>query len=402
MHALLPLGLLISAGATLLFLPLDLLAGDRRWSFHTSVNLIFVAIYLLAWWRTRRRWSYFVALGLCLVSTAQIFFSIHGHTGPQLGLQMFFLLFAFLPFLLLPRRQWPLMVLLSCFNLLVFVWTHFGLDPSRFPAYEDWIPRIVPILTTLASFLIFIVLVVYFQILAQRREEALLEANRTQDYLFSLVGHDLRGPVGGLKEGLVFLEKNAATMDHAEFQSFLHSLRLTGENVYSLLENLLLWASQAKGRISFHPVAQEWKDLVSQAVFLWQDEAKRRGVDILVEVPPNTVVVCDSEMMSTVLRNLLSNAVKFSPSGSHIIMRSQVVNKRLQCVVVDQGIGMDEATRLSLFDEAKRPRRLGVRGERGTGLGLLLVKEFVKRHGGTVTVESEVGKGTSFTLELPA
>ena len=294
------------------------------------------------------------------------------------------------------------MVLLSCFNLLVFVWTHFGLNPSLFPAYEDWIPRVVPILTTLASFLIFIVLVVYFQILAQRREKALLEANRTQDYLFSLVGHDLRGPVGGLKEGLVFLEKNATTMDPAEFQSFLHSLRLTGENVYSLLENLLLWASQTQSRIPFHPVAQEWKDLVSQAVFLWQDEAKRQGVEILVEVPSNTIAVCDTEMMSAVLRNLLSNAIKFSPPGSQIILRTQVVNKRLRCVVVDQGIGMDEATRASLFDEAKRPRRLGVRGERGTGLGLLLVNEFVKRHKGTVTVESEVGKGTSFTLELPA
>ncbi len=398
---LLRLGFLIAGASTLVFLPMEFYLKPPSWPVFTSVNILLAVFYLSFWRLVRPEWLTKGAIALCSASSLQMFLAVNFHYGPLLGLQAFFLIFAYLPFLLLPTQHRAWVYTLSSLNIVFFIWTNFFLSEANFTVYSVPVMRFSHLMSALTIVAIFIVLVIYFQICSRRREAELLDNSHNQDLLFSLIGHDLRGPVGGLKEGLTFYEFHQNAMGDQEKADFLHSLRQTADNIFTLLENLLLWTSQRQGRLPFHPFPHSWKDLVDSVIGLWQEQARCTNVAFERDIPTDLIVTCDADMMSTVLRNLISNAVKYSPEKSVIRIRSSLKNGWFGCEVQDSGVGMDASTQATLFNTKDRPQRQGLRGERGTGLGLLLVQEFVAHHGGKVSVQSELGKGSVFRFELP-
>ncbi len=395
------LGYLIAGLSTLVFFPMEFFLRTPAWLIFIGLNFVLMVLYFLVWRLVRQSWKTPAALALCIASSGQIFIAVFFHFGPLLGLQTFFLIFAYLPFLLLSSRQRAGMYTLSSLNIALFVWSNFFLPEAGFPSFSVPVMRFSHLMSALTIVTIFIVLVIYFQICSRRREEELLDNVQNQELLFSLIGHDLRGPVGGLNEGLAFFESHCHTMPQQEQKDFLRSLRQTSENIFALLENLLLWTSRRQGRVPFHPLPHDWQDLVDAVLSLWQDQARAAEVIFKIDIPPHTIVTCDADMMSTVLRNLISNAIKYSPEKSTVHLRCFFKNLWFVCEVEDSGVGMDQESLAKLFSTKDRPQRPGLHGERGTGLGLRLVQEFVSQHGGRVSAKSELGKGSVFRFEIP-
>ncbi len=223
----------------------------------------------------------------------------------------------------------------------------------------------------------------------------------TRDKLFSLISHDLRGPIGNLMTYSEVMLEAHENLDREEIQSMLASISTMSANIYQLLDNLLNWAhSQAnqlkieKQKISLAEVIQENADLVDPI-------AKNKNLDIAVDIPETIVVNIDRNTMSTVFRNLLSNAVKFSHRGGRIEVSGKILDGSVQVEIRDSGIGMGNEVRNNLFNMASMRSETGTEGEKGSGLGLILCNEFVSKNGGKLLVDSIDGSGTTFTIVLP-
>lgn len=251
-----------------------------------------------------------------------------------------------------------------------------------------------------------------FQDITQQKEseQRIKDQNRslkkltsTRDKLYSIIGHDLKNTFFG-SLGLIDImkeEKNSEDHSEEEFLQHLDLLQSTINNAYELLENLLDWI-----RMQREEVIPEFRDvniaeLIEESVSVYQAVATNKSISLETDIGEMTPIKGDSEMLKTCLRNLISNALKFSGNGSVIRISASSVKDKAIVRVKDWGIGMPPEVKGSLFDPAHRPKRQGTQNERGTGLGLLLCNEFIKLHGGSIEVESEVGKGSEFIVALP-
>jgi signal transduction histidine kinase len=221
----------------------------------------------------------------------------------------------------------------------------------------------------------------------------------TKDKFFSILAHDLRGPIGGfmgitdvLLEDLSPDEKNELTI---ELNHSAHSL-------FSLLENLLEWARIQQGQIAFNPAKIDLNELVQECLSAQIDSIRKKDIHINVTISENHVVFADVNMLQSIIRNLLSNAVKFTPRNGTVSV-STTMNQYNSTVVLikDSGIGMKSEMVSNLFCLNANNSRPGTEGEKSSGLGLHLCKEFVEKHGGEIWVESEVNVGTSFYFSIP-
>lgn len=229
----------------------------------------------------------------------------------------------------------------------------------------------------------------------------LQKLNVTKDKFFSIIAHDLRGPMGGFKGMTELLAEHMSNMTMTEVQEHLGTLRDSSSNLFRLLENLLQWARLQQGAIPFDPEPIQLGPIVKDSFELIQESAKHKGIEITKDFPPQTKVLADTNMLQTILRNLISNAVKFSSAGGKVSLTVKAADdKNLEISVNDSGIGMSQQMIDSLFKLDARNGRPGTDGEPSTGLGLLLCKEFIETHGGTIRVESEVGKGSVFTFTI--
>jgi two-component system sensor histidine kinase/response regulator len=221
----------------------------------------------------------------------------------------------------------------------------------------------------------------------------------TKDKFFSILAHDLRGPIGGfmgitdiLLEDLSPDEKNELTID----------LNHSAHSLFNLLENLLEWARIQQGQITFNPVKIDLYELVQECLNAQNDSIRKKGIQLNVTISENHEVYADANMLQSIIRNLLSNAVKFTPRNGTVSV-SMAINQSNSTVVLikDSGIGMKSEMVSNLFCLNANNSRPGTEGERSSGLGLHLCKEFVEKHGGEIWVESEVNVGTSFYFSIP-
>lgn len=169
---------------------------------------------------------------------------------------------------------------------------------------------------------------------------------------------------------------------------------------FNLLENLLIWARCQTGRIDYLPVELDLNKIIREVVLLFALNAANKGIEIVMNIPVNTQVFADFNMLNTILRNLIGNSVKYTNKGGKIIIESELLKDFLQVEITDNGIGMSDEIKASLFKIDSQGTTEGTAGERGSGMGLLLVKEFVNINGGTVNVESAPDKGSSFVFTL--
>lgn len=237
--------------------------------------------------------------------------------------------------------------------------------------------------------------------LAQLNKE-LEKLNTTKDKLFSIIAHDLKSPIAVIISSAEMLLRTLA--DHPEDQERLkryseNILRGTQEG-YKLLENLLEWATTQTGQISFEPQNLDLKESIHECVKGMKLLLFNKNLKV-IEPEQSHFVFADKNMVDVILRNLISNAIKYSFEGGSIVIRLNRNEHRLITEIEDSGMGMSEESRVRLFRIENKNSTPGTANERGTGLGLILCKEFISKLGGSIWVESEVGKGSTFKFSLP-
>jgi len=231
--------------------------------------------------------------------------------------------------------------------------------------------------------------------------ERLRRSDATKDKLFSVIAHDLRGPIGGIANLLDTLSTDFPEMDSVQVGEFIETLRAASWNTYRLLENLLAWSSSQRGETPFRQESLRLLPLVEECRSIFDLNAGEKGIRIGTSIEDGLEARADPEQLKTLLRNLISNAVKFTSRGGAVSISARREEGGILIEVRDDGIGMDRAQLGALFDFGAAPSRSGTANERGTGLGLALCKEIVDLHGGRIEVASESGKGSAFSVFLP-
>lgn len=236
----------------------------------------------------------------------------------------------------------------------------------------------------------------------RRAKQQLQELNATKDRFFSIMAHDLRTPFSGLV-GLTEVIMNNIELYDAEKLKQMLGLQLEAvKNLFTLLENLLTWSRMQRGALEFTPQLLNLRDVVDYNIKLITPAADQKNITLESHVEHGIPVYADVNMLNTVLRNLLSNGVKFTKTGGTITVSASQEEKSVEVCVADTGIGINADGQAKLFRIDAQYRRPGTADEKGTGLGLILCKDFIERHGGTIRVSSTVHVGTSFFLTLPS
>lgn len=236
------------------------------------------------------------------------------------------------------------------------------------------------------------------QILEQRESE-LNAINKTRTKLFSIIGHDLRGPIGAL-QGLLklFASKDISEKD---FLRLLPKLRLDIDHIHSTLNNLLSWGYTQMNGLVTRPKAISLENLVDENINLLAEVASQKSIKLLNQLPENVVVWADIDQLDIVIRNLISNALKFTHENGLVSIEAEEFKSKWQISVRDTGVGMDQETCSKLFDETSTYTTYGTKNEKGTGLGLMLCKEMVEKNRGKIWVESSPKKGSCFYFSIP-
>lgn len=235
----------------------------------------------------------------------------------------------------------------------------------------------------------------------KKSEEELRKANQTKDKLFSVVSHDLRGPVGNLNHFLEELVDHPDLFSKEEAEEILKLLKISASSTFNLLENLLSWARNQTGEIKYKPEKIQLSEIVFENVTLLENNAKLKNIKLSSNVSEDLMVKADKNMILTVVRNLISNAIKFTNDDGKVDLTAKANRKDVELTVADTGVGMDEEVAKIIFDPYSGHSTRGTKGEKGTGLGLNLCKEFVEKNGGKIWVESKVGEGSKFKFTLP-
>jgi PAS domain S-box-containing protein len=234
-----------------------------------------------------------------------------------------------------------------------------------------------------------------------KSEAKLIELNSTKDKFFSIIGHDLKNPFNTLINFSELLLESPEKLSDTERGEVLKMINDVSKNTHSLLVNLLDWAKSQSGKIQLKKEDFNLSDLSLDVIELLNEVAKNKNIDIFNEIPIGITVYADKNMIKTTIRNLISNAIKFTKEGGSIKLFANMLNGIVEVSVADTGIGMDQETKNSLFKIDKTTSLTGTSGETGSGLGLILCKEFVEKNNGKIWVESELGKGSVFRFTLP-
>ncbi|GAB4319418.1 MAG: hypothetical protein Kow00127_11590 [Bacteroidales bacterium] len=232
--------------------------------------------------------------------------------------------------------------------------------------------------------------------------QRLQELNETKDRFFSIIAHDLKNPVAALMGFAELLSDQMEKMSPSEKSETLSHLRQAAENIYKLLQNLLEWSRSQSGVLTPEIAPVNLNELIRNNVSESRILAGRKKIAILEEYDDDCLALCDPQMIETVIRNLLSNAIKFTYDGGIIKVKTKCLGKEISFSVEDSGTGMSNEEVKEIFSADRKHKRSGTRNEPGTGLGLILCKEFVDKSGGTITVKSVLGKGSKFTVILPS
>lgn len=232
-------------------------------------------------------------------------------------------------------------------------------------------------------------------------EKKLMELNANKDKFFSIVSHDLKSPFSSLMGITELLHGEYDGLDDETRKTWIASMNNQTQNIYNLLESLLEWAKTQTGRMEFNPEKFDIFNLVDDLFDLFGSNAANKEIKLVNEIDEDLRLFGDVNMNMTVLRNLISNAIKFTPKGGEIRVWTEETETEHKISVSDSGVGMDQMTVDNLFKIEVYNTTLGTEEEKGTGVGLILCDEFVKKHKGKIYAESEIDKGSVFTYTIP-
>lgn len=231
--------------------------------------------------------------------------------------------------------------------------------------------------------------------------EELEKVNKSKDYFFSILAHDLKNPVVALKELSGFMQDHMGKIDARTLQQYVANMHTSSSAVFDLLVNLLSWSMSQSQRMDYVPADSNIAGIIARNLLLLAPSITNKHITVENNTDEQHWMYADPQMMEVVIRNLLSNSVKFTDYNGKIIISSAVTADHLVLTIADNGTGMTTAQVDELFRINKSSVQTGTAGEKGTGLGLVIVKDFLLANHGDITVQSEKGKGSVFTLTLP-
>lgn len=235
----------------------------------------------------------------------------------------------------------------------------------------------------------------------QQKNAELHELNASKDKFFSIIAHDLRSPFNSLLGFATLLLERIETADRDVLKKHTEMLLGSAERLFALLENLLTWSRIQRGLIQCEPQPLDLNYLAASTIELFHGTAEQKQVSLKSHICTHAWVEADYYMTTTIMRNLISNALKFTLPGGQIILSMQERDREVEVSVSDTGVGMAPEVVARLFRIDAHYTTPGTAGEQGSGLGLVLCHDLVKKNGGTIAVESESGKGTTFRFTLP-
>ncbi|MDO9065456.1 MAG: HAMP domain-containing sensor histidine kinase, partial [Chloroflexota bacterium] len=216
-----------------------------------------------------------------------------------------------------------------------------------------------------------------------------------------IIAHDLRGPLSAFVTATHMLTEEIQTMDIEEIKDITLSMKTSSTNILSLLENLLEWSRLRRDVMDFFPEKLNLKKKIEACIDVLSESAREKQIVIAISIPDELEVLADNHMFDTIIRNLISNTIKFTTVGGNVSITADFNSDHsIEVKVSDSGIGMTPELKNKLFLISEKTSRPGTEGEMSTGLGLLLVKEFIEKHGGKIWVDSEVGKGSTFSFTI--
>jgi len=225
--------------------------------------------------------------------------------------------------------------------------------------------------------------------------------NASKDKFFSIISHDLRSPFSSIFSFSEFLKDDINELTKEETALFAEKIYEAAQNVFALLENLLTWSRIQSGKMKYEPAHFSLNNRINQIIKLFEYIAANKKITLSNKMSGNTIAFADEDMISSVLQNLISNALKFTNSGDEVFITNNNYTDRLEILVNDTGIGIKPEDIDKLFRIDVNHSTYGTNQEKGSGLGLILCKEMVEKNHGSISVESQFGKGTTFKITLP-
>ncbi len=234
------------------------------------------------------------------------------------------------------------------------------------------------------------------------KNEQLRDLNSTKDKLFSIISHDLRSPFNTILGFQDLLIKHYDDYTESERKTMISQVHSSSNKVYDLVENLLNWARIQTREIQYTPVQFDLNEIILKKCDLYQDMAHAKRITLSHQLPEKLSAFADINLLETALRNLINNAIKFTHSNGTIMVKACKENDEIKISVTDSGLGMTVNEIETLFAIEKTKPRNGTNGEKGSGLGLVLSKDFIEKNRGTITIESQPGKGSTFSFTIPS
>jgi len=235
----------------------------------------------------------------------------------------------------------------------------------------------------------------------RKSEKNLMELNATKDKFFSIISHDLKNPFSSLLSISELMVESFEDTEEEDHRSGFKKINQSVKHLLDLLENLLTWSRSQRGRIKYDPVRFNLSSLIQENVNLHKLLAERKGILLLSPDQNEVFAYGDRDMINSVIRNLMTNAVKFTDRDKRVEVKVEAREQKIEVSIVDEGIGMTQENLGKLFRIDEKFKSTGTAGEKGTGLGLIICREFVEKNGGEITVRSKPGEGSTFSFTIP-
>lgn len=235
----------------------------------------------------------------------------------------------------------------------------------------------------------------------RKSEASLRTLNSTKDKFFSIIAHDLKSPFNAILGFSDLLVDKVRNKNYNDLEKFAEIINSSSQKAMNLLSNLLEWSRSQTGKMEFNPEYIDLVAVINSVRDLLMVSAQQKSIAILLNLPDNLFVQADNAMIETVLRNLISNAIKFTPQNGTVLISAEIKNEECLVFVKDNGIGIRKEDQEKLFKIEETCSLPGTENEHGTGLGLILCKDFIDKHKGKIWVKSEEGKGTTMLFSIP-
>ncbi|MFO8066725.1 MAG: HAMP domain-containing sensor histidine kinase, partial [Bacteroidales bacterium] len=232
-------------------------------------------------------------------------------------------------------------------------------------------------------------------------EKKLLATNSSKDKFFSIISHDLRNPFASIASFSRIIKRDIDVLSKEDLKELAVELDKSIIKINNLLDNLLVWSRSQSGRTVFQPQYLNISHIIEDSIEFIEGSITEKDVKVHNKISDDLVVYADKNMLDSIIRNLLTNAIKYSKIGGEISLNAEIKDNKAFISIADQGVGIPEENKSKILNSEIFFSTYGTKDEKGSGLGLHITKEFVKKHGGEIFFESEEGKGTVFTFSLP-